>query len=92
MPPKFVFMIALLLTPATAAFAQTFPPQPAPPANPMLEGNQQERQACAPDVVKYCQHQLNVNAQDTLAILNCLQTNRPNISAACRTVLANHGQ
>lgn len=92
MRPTFVFMIALLLTPTPATSAQTFPPQPAPPANPMLEGSQQERQACAPDVVKYCQHQLDVNAQDTLAILNCLQTNKPKISAACRTVLINHGQ
>jgi hypothetical protein len=33
-----------------------------------------------------------VNANDVLAILGCLQTNRPKISTACRTVLANHGQ
>jgi hypothetical protein len=43
-------------------------------------------------VVKYCKHELDVNANDVLAILGCLQTNRPKISPACRTVLANHGQ
>jgi hypothetical protein len=35
---------------------------------------------------------LQVNPNDVLGILGCLQQNRPKISAACREVLASHGQ
>jgi cysteine rich repeat protein len=55
-------------------------------------GNAQERTACHPDVVKFCQTQLQVNPNDLGGILNCLQTNRANISTACQKVLASHGQ
>jgi hypothetical protein len=88
-----VFAIALVLTAASAALADSsLPPQPPPVANPLGSGDEKERAACAPDVVKYCKHELDVNSNDTLAILGCLQSNRPKISPACRTVLANHGQ
>ena len=72
---------------AAAANAQTFPPQPA--AN---QGNDKERAACHPDVTRFCQTQLQVNPNDTLGILGCLQANRPKISRACQQVLASHGQ
>jgi hypothetical protein len=87
-----VFAIALVLIGGSAALADSLPPQPPPVANPLGSGDEKERAACAPDVVKYCKHELDANANDTLAILGCLQTNRPKISAACKTVLANHGQ
>jgi hypothetical protein len=86
----FVFTIAVLLTVAPAAQAQ-LPPQPPPVSNPLGLGTEKERQACAPDVVKYCKEFLKDDAQpDVFAILGCLQTNRPKISAACRQVIDNH--
>jgi hypothetical protein len=51
-----------------------------------------ERAACHPDVLKFCQTQLEVNPNDVGGILNCLQTNRIKISAACQNVLTSHGQ
>jgi hypothetical protein len=79
----FVFAVA-------AATAQQFPPQPPPAA--MNQGNDRERAACHPDVARFCQTQLQVNPNDTLGILGCLQANRPKISRACQQVLASHGQ
>jgi len=75
---------------AAAAAAQQFPPQPPPAA--MNQGNDRERAACHPDVTRFCQTQLQVNPNDTLGILGCLQANRPKISRACQQVLASHGQ
>ena len=88
-----ILTIALTLAAGTAAYAQQLPPQP-PPVNGMGmgEGNPQERAACHPDVTKFCQTQLEVNPQDVLGILGCLQANRPKISHACEQVLASHGQ
>ncbi len=78
-----VFAIAVTLTTATAAFAE-------PPAQP---GDDKEHAACHPDVLRYCRELVkDDNNSDVFAILNCLQTNRPKISAACRQVLASHGQ
>jgi len=74
-----------------SALAQQLPPQP-PPVASMGQGNQQERAACHPDVTRYCQTQLQVNPNDTLGILGCLQANRAKISRACQQVLASHGQ
>jgi len=54
--------------------------------------NDQERAACHPDVSRFCQTQLQINPNDVLGILGCLQANRPKISRACQQVLANHGQ
>jgi hypothetical protein len=82
-------MLALALG---VASAQQLPPQPAPVALPMGQGNDQERAACHPDVTRFCQAQLKTNPNDVLGILGCLQTNRPNISRACQQVLASHGQ
>jgi hypothetical protein len=81
------------LAAGSLARAQTLPPQP-PPVNGagMNQGNAQERAACQPDVTKYCQTQLQVNPQDVLGILGCLQSNRSKISSACQQVLASHGQ
>jgi hypothetical protein len=80
--------LALLLAGATTALAQQCPPQPAAPDR----GNDAERAACRPDVVRLCQAELSKNQDDTFAILACLQRNRARISAACQQVLANHGQ
>ena len=74
-----------------SALAQ-LPPQPPPVAIPLNAGDQKERDACHPDVVKFCKRELDTNAQDTFSILGCLQRNRQGISAACREVLASHGQ
>jgi hypothetical protein len=86
------FSLAALLAAGASTYAQNLPPQPPPVANPMGQGNEQERAACHPDVTKFCQVQLQVNPNDVLGILGCLQANRPKISPACRTVLASHGQ
>ena len=85
---------AFALAASTAALAQQFPPQP-PPVKGLAggdQGTQQERDACHPDVTKYCQSQLQVNPNDVLGILGCLQANRPKISKGCQEVLASHGQ
>lgn len=88
-----ILTIVVTLAAQTAAFAQTLPPQPPPVANPMGQANDQERAACHPDVMRYCRELVKDNDQsDVFAILGCLQTNRPKISAACQTVLAGHGQ
>jgi hypothetical protein len=79
------------LAASVAASAQTLPPQP-PPVQGLGQGNDQERAACHPDVTKFCQVQLQVNPNDVLGILGCLQANRSKISKACQTVLASHGQ
>jgi hypothetical protein len=81
---------AILLSAVTSALAQ-MPPQPPPPKLPVPfandQGNEQERAACHPDVVKYCPDAI----PDQFKILSCLQNNRPKISNACRTVLSSHG-
>jgi hypothetical protein len=87
-----VWTAAFAMAAATIAYAQ-FPSQPPPvkSPSPLGRGNDQEQAACHPDVVKYCQAQLEVNPDDVLGILNCLQTNRAKISNACQKVLAGHG-
>lgn len=88
-----VLTIVVTLAAGSAAFAQSLPPQPPPVANPMLgQGNEQERAACHPDVMRYCRELIKDNQDDVFSILGCLQTNRERISNACRTVLASHGQ
>lgn len=88
-----ILTIALAFAAGTTVFAQQLPPQP-PPVKGMSIGdaNPQERAACHPDVSKFCQTQLEVNPQDVLGILGCLQANRSKISSACQQVLASHGQ
>jgi hypothetical protein len=80
--------LAIVFSAATTALAQ-MPPQPAPPklAFPTDQGNDQERAACHPDVVKFCTDAM----PDQFRILSCLQTNRTRISGACRNVLTSHG-
>jgi hypothetical protein len=95
-----VLTAAFALTTAAIAHAQQMPSQPPPVASPLGgspllslgEGNPEERAACHPDVTRYCQTQLQVNPNDVLGILGCLQANRPKISHACQEVLASHGQ
>ena len=84
--------LAAMLAFSSAVSAQTLPPQPAPVQGMGGQGNDQERAACHPDVTKFCQVQLQVNPNDLLGILGCLQANRSKISKACQTVLASHGQ
>jgi hypothetical protein len=83
--------MALVLTVGPAALAQ-LPPQPPPVKGPM-QGNDQERAACHPDVMHYCKQLVKADGNDDVfAILSCLQTNRSKISNACQQVLASHGQ
>jgi hypothetical protein len=86
------FSVAAPLAAGMSAYSQNLPPQPPPVANPMGQGNEQERAACHPDVTKFCQVQLQVNPNDVLGILGCLQSNRSKISPGCQKVLASHGQ
>ena len=78
--------LVLLVGPALAQF----PSQPPPVSS---QGNERERAACHPDVIRYCKQLLREDGQDDVfAILGCLQQNRSKISQACQTVLASHGQ
>lgn len=88
-----ILIIAFALAAAAKAAAQQLPPQP-PPVNGPLggQGSPEERAACHPDVTKYCQKQLEIDPNDVLGVLGCLQGNRSQISAACQQVLASHGQ
>jgi hypothetical protein len=61
-------------------------------AAPLTNGTKEEREACAPEVVKFCKHELDVNASDNAAILKCLQRNRQKISTKCQVVLKNHAE
>jgi hypothetical protein len=61
-------------------------------AAPLNNGTKEEREACAPEVVKFCNHELDVDASDTAAILKCLQRNRKKISVACQAVLESRGE
>jgi len=84
----------LLLAAGSAARAQ-LPPQPPPVALPQIlpsAGDERERAACRPDVQKYCKQVVDLNPDDALGILGCLQRNRQTISVACNTVLRSHGQ
>ena len=85
-------IVAASLVASAAASAQNLPPQPPPVPGGLGQGNDQERAACHPDVTKFCQVQLQVNPNDVLGILGCLQANRGKISKGCQTVLASHGQ
>ena len=87
-----ISILTIALAAATVVQAQQFPAQPAPVASPMQQGTEKERDACHPDVNKFCQAQLQVNPDDVLGILGCLQTNRSKISKGCQEVLASHGQ
>jgi hypothetical protein len=89
-----VLIAACVLSACAVAQAQTLPPQPPPVNRPMGmgQGDEKERAACHPDVIKHCQTQLQVNPNDVLGILGCLQANRSKISSACQQVLASHGQ
>jgi hypothetical protein len=88
--------IVFALTAASAALGQSLPPQPPPPAGmPGLPGSEQERNACRPDVMKFCKELLpaDQNAQpDTVAIANCLFANQKKISPVCNRVLTGHPQ
>jgi hypothetical protein len=87
-----ISVLSMMFLALGAADAQHLPPQPPPVASLMERGNDQERAACHPDVSRFCQTQLQINPNDMLGILGCLQANRPKISRACQQVLANHGQ
>jgi hypothetical protein len=83
--------IALTIAAATAAYAQ-FPPQP---AAPKLPGSAEDREACQPDVKRFCQQRVppDPNAPvDPFAIASCLQQHRTQISAKCNAVLTGAGR
>ncbi len=91
---RIAVLMAFMLAAGVTASAQMLPPQP-PPVNSSLsigQGDEKERAACHPDVIKHCQTQLQVNPNDVFGILGCLQANRSKISTACQQVLASHGQ
>lgn len=50
---------------------------------------QQEHDACARDVSRFCRAHMNDGDQVVLA---CLQQNRARLSKACAKVLTDHGQ
>jgi hypothetical protein len=52
-------------------------------------GTDQEEEACAHDVQRFCR---KVMDQGDFTILACLKENRPKLSPACRYVLVSHGQ
>lgn len=82
----FTIAFALIVGPALAA---GFPKQPPP----VSQGDDKERAACHPDVMRYCRELVKDDqSSDVFAILSCLQTNRSKISSACSQVLASHGQ
>jgi hypothetical protein len=84
--------LALLMVGASSALAQ-FPPQPSAPKCPgPVQGSAQDRAACQPDVLSFCQTEVRTNECDVFAILGCLQRNRTRISAACRHVLEANGK
>jgi hypothetical protein len=61
-------------------------------AQPIGQGNDQERAVCRQDVRRFCQAELQKNPDDALSIAGWLQANRTKISRACRTTLTSHGQ
>jgi len=93
-----VLAASLVFTVASVAFAQ-LPPQPPPPSGsalpipiPLSAGNDQERAACHPDVMKFCKALVRENDSDVFAILGCLKANRSMLSTACNNVLRTNGQ
>jgi hypothetical protein len=85
--------IALVLVAGPVALAQ-LPPQPPPvKGGGLSQGTDQERDACRPDVMRYCKQLVHDDGNDDVfAILGCLQSNRTKISGSCQQVLASHGQ
>ncbi len=81
MRQTWLLLIGLVLAAGSAAIA-----------DPLGNGTKEERQACAPEAVKFCKHELDVNSSDSAAILKCLQRNRQKISGKCQDVLQSHGQ
>ncbi len=51
-------------------------------------GTQQEQDACARDVTRYCR---KIIEQGDMVILSCLQQNRKRLTAGCRKVLQDNG-
>ena len=51
-------------------------------------GTKQEEEACARDAKRFCRQFLG---QGDLAVLGCLQRNRPRLKPVCRKVLTDHG-
>ena len=56
------------------------------------QGNEKERAACRPDVMRFCKEFVKDKGEDVVSILNCLESNKSRISKACSQVLASHGQ
>jgi hypothetical protein len=89
-----VLSIALFSAVAGAASAQVGREGPPATRKSLIDqGDEKERAACHPDVVKFCKELIKGGDDaDVFGILSCLQTNRPKISKACNEVLASHGQ
>jgi hypothetical protein len=56
------------------------------------QGNEKERAACRPDVMRFCKEFVKDKDEDVVSILNCLESNKSRISKECSQVLASHGQ
>lgn len=54
----------------------------------MAAGTKQEQDACSKDAVRFCRPLLS---QGDLAVLSCLQQNRPKLKRVCQAVLTNNG-
>ena len=52
-------------------------------------GDESEQRACRRDVARHCR---SVVKENQFIILACLQSNRPRLTTACRSVLESHGQ
>jgi hypothetical protein len=73
---KLVSAIVLLCLASSSGIAQS-----------AHQGTPQEQKACSRDASKFCRNQLG----DDGAVQQCLQRNRPKLSASCRNVFQSHG-
>jgi hypothetical protein len=76
----FSALMLLSLSVSTGALAQQ---------QQQRSGTAEEQKACSRDVQRFCRPVID---QGDFIILACLQENRPKLTAACDTVLKNHGQ
>jgi len=77
---RIVALVTLALTPVIL-----------PSSSPVLaqQGTREEREACRPDVRRFCVRRGEAQNEPPL---QCLQRNRSRLSRACRAVLERHGQ
>jgi hypothetical protein len=79
---RICFVLMALALPARSAIC----------AESLGKATKEEREACAPEAVKFCKHELDLDSSDNVAILKCLQKNRQQISTRCQAALQAHGK